>query len=514
MHREQWKDILMITIVAGFIMLFQLGALPLIDPDEPVYAQTAKEMISAGDMISPRIYGDFWYDKPPMYYWLVAASFKIFGQSEFAARFPSAVFAVGGALLLYFAGGTLLGRRAGLIAALVLTTSIEYFYLGKAAVTDMTLTFFLSASLMAFLHERYYLAYASAALAVVTKGPVGILFPGAVIVIYLVVTRNFARLKKMKIFTGLAVFSCLALPWYAAMYYYHGMEFVETFLGFHNIIRFTQPEHPGRVFWYYYIPVLAVGFFPWISFLAQAVMASFKESDNKKKQVLIFLVVWLAFIFAFFTVCQTKLVSYILPMYPPMALLVGWYIDKALTEKDYRSLTWSGAAFTCFGVVLVAVLLIGGGMVGGGVMTEIIAASAILLAMLAGLWLSIRRQQGQQGIAAMVGGMALFVVVLMTYLFPAAVPTNATKAVAMDFRQYYDGQTPVFVAKFMRPGFAYYTDIYGSEIRTESQIMETVQNRDKAFFVIKEKAYQSLPAEIRGKLQLLSKQGDTVLMVK
>lgn len=132
----------MLLCVASVVTLAYLGHLPLLDPDEPVYAETAREMLQFQDFISPRIYGEFWYDKPPMYYWLVAVAFKIWGIGEFAARLPSALLAIGGSVVVYLSGRELFTERAGLLAGLVLTTSLEYFYLGKAAVTDITLTFF------------------------------------------------------------------------------------------------------------------------------------------------------------------------------------------------------------------------------------------------------------------------------------------------------------------------------------------------------------------------------------
>ena len=135
-------DVIIILIVAGFIMLFKLGAVPLLDPDEPVYIQTALEMLNHNDFISPRIYGDFWYDKPPMYYWLIALAVKFFGATELSARLPSAVLAIAGAMLVYYYGNRLFDRRSALYGALILVTSFEYFYLGKAAVTDITLSCF------------------------------------------------------------------------------------------------------------------------------------------------------------------------------------------------------------------------------------------------------------------------------------------------------------------------------------------------------------------------------------
>ena len=155
--RRLGAEFFCVLFIALFIMFFQLGSYPLLDPDEPVYAQTPREMLAAGDLLSPRIYGDFWYDKPPMYYWLVAAAAKTFGMGEFAARFPSALFAVTGALFLFFSISRLFNVRVAFFSSLVLVTCLEYFYLGKAAVTDMTLNLCLMVSLLSFLEKRYLL---------------------------------------------------------------------------------------------------------------------------------------------------------------------------------------------------------------------------------------------------------------------------------------------------------------------------------------------------------------------
>lgn len=230
--KKVWLEIGGIFIVAGFIMFFRLGGIPLLDPDEPVYAQTAVEMLAHQDFLSPRIYGDFWYDKPPLYYWLTAASISVFGNTEFAARFPAALLAVGSALLLYLAGMKLLRRRAALFAALALVTSIEFFYLGKAAVTDSTLTFFFSASLLAYALDKKYWMYLCMALAVLTKGPVGIVLPSAIIFVHLLVTRQSARLREMKLLRGICLVLLVAGPWYFLMYHLHGAAFLEIFLAF------------------------------------------------------------------------------------------------------------------------------------------------------------------------------------------------------------------------------------------------------------------------------------------
>lgn len=499
-----------IAFIAVTIMFFNLGAIPLLDPDEPVYAETPKEMIAFNDFLSPRIYGEYWYDKPPMYYWLVAAAFKIFGMSEFSARFPTAFFGVAGVLALYLYGRELFNKRAAMVGALVLATSVEYFYLGKAAVTDITLNLCLTIALLAFLTNRYYIMYIFIGLATVTKGPVGILFPGAIIFLYLCVTKRLHLLKDMKIPAGILLFSITALPWYLLMYSVHGSAFIETFLGFHNVARFTSPEHPELVVWYYFIPVLVLGFFPWTAILFQSVRASLTQSTQNDFRVLVFLNIWAAFIFVFFTICQTKLVSYILPMYPPLALITGWYIDLMWAAKK-RSFAWPIALF-----VLSALLIVG--MFFGvkslpGLSEGITVLAGIIIFMVVCSLLFVWQKHINRVFWTQVVGMTLFAMVLIGMLFPVAAPYFTSKYIAQEFAAYYDGKSPIYILKFLRPGFAYYTNIYGNEIQKDD-FVTSINTPGRAYYIVQEEEYNLLTESERSKVKVITTSADRLVLLK
>ena len=502
----------LVAIITILIVFFNLGGVPLLDPDEPVYAETPKEMFSFNEFLSPRIYGEYWYDKPPMYYWLVAASYKLFGMNEFAARFPSAILAVACTLLVYQSGGRLFNERAGIAGALVLATSIEFFYLGKAAVTDITLLFFLSASLLAFIEKKYYIAYLFAGLATLTKGPIGLLFPGGIIFFYLLATRNWALLKSMKIFSGLLIYVAIAAPWYILMYNIHGSIFVDTFLGFHNITRFTSPEHPEGVLWYYYIPVLILGFFPWTGIMIQSIWASLAKSTYDSS-TLLFLNIWSLFIFAFFTISQTKLVSYILPMYPPLAMIVGWYIDRLWTSHGKIHFTsWS------IGLSIVTILFIGIMFIGLKAMPILangIYISAIIFVLMSSLvayfaW----KNDILRAFWTKIISMALFSMVLTAILFPIAAPMLTTKNIAQEFNRQYDGKSPVYVVKFLRPGFTFYTNVYGKEIVLGTDFNELIQESQRSYFLIRQSEYDRLTVTNRQSIIILSCISDKMLLLK
>lgn len=508
----------LVAIISTMIIFFNLGGIPLLDPDEPVYAETPKEMFTFNEFVSPRIFGEYWYDKPPMYYWLVAASYKIFGMTEFAARFPSAILAVACTLVVYLSGRRLFNERAGMAGALVLTTSIEFFYLGKAAVTDMTLLLCLTVSLLAFIEKRYYIAYLFAGLATLTKGPIGLLFPGAIVFSYILATRRWSLIKNMKIPSGLLVYALVAFPWYIMMYTIHGSAFIDTFLGFHNVTRFTSPEHPDVVLWYYYIPVLMLGFFPWTAIMLQSMWHSLTNS-RQDFPALVFLNIWATVIFVFFTISQTKLVSYILPMYPPLAMIVGWYIDRLwIASNRQRSNSWAIA------LGLLVLLFTGGMFMGLKAMpvlqSGVYMSSAIFIIMTMVVGYFIWHKAIGRAFWTQVVAMGLFSVVLVSVLFPLAAPGFTMKNMAQEFKVQYDGTSPVYIIKFLHPGFTFYTDLYGTEVKldnarkTSSELTKSIQDSKRAYFVIRHSDYQNLADAERKVLKVLVDMDEKLMLLK
>ncbi len=504
----------LLCIVAVVVIFYNIGTIPLLDPDEPVYAETPKEMIKYNEYLSPRIYGEYWYDKPPMYYWLVAGSYKIFGINEFAARFPSAFLAVLSVLVMYYYGSKLFNKRAAACGALVLVTSLEFFYLGKAAVTDITLNFCLMVSLLAFINRQYYIFYIFAGLATLTKGPVGLLFPGAILFLYFLFSGRWQEMKHMKILSGVLVFSLVALPWYIYMYINHGNAFVETFLGFHNITRFTSPEHPETVWWYYYIPVLILGFFPWSAVMVQSVWKSFTDSRHDYPQLL-YLNIWAAFIFVFFTISQTKLVSYILPMFPPLALIVGWNIDRLWDyRRSQRIISWPL-------LYSILTILLGTGMFLGlkyipeltnGVIAVLILFSISLTIVWFFIW---QRDMAKVFWVKVITGV-VFSLILLGIMFPQAAPRFTAKYIAQSFIRQYDGKSPIYVTKFLHPGFTFYSELYGTEVDAKENVAKLIKAVNKpgpSYFILMKKDFEALADQTK-QLRLLETHDEKLLLYK
>jgi 4-amino-4-deoxy-L-arabinose transferase-like glycosyltransferase len=350
---------LLLFLVLG-LLLFRLGAVPLLGPDEPRYARVAVEMHRAGEWVTPTLQGVPWLEKPALYYWLAGGAFALLGETETAARLPSVLAALVFVGVTALVGARIFGSAAGLHAGFVLGTSLLTFAYGRAAAMDMLLAATVTAAigLMALRilgvagRGAVYGAYAAMGLAVLAKGPLGVLLPGLVMTGYVLVVRDRKLLRDLLPPGAFLVFLLLAGPWYAFVLRDQGRAFVDVFLLGHNVARFTSTvhNHPGPVF--YYVPVILVGFFPWSGLLVPA-LAGLRPKGSRPD---LLLVLWLALPLAFFSLAGSKLPGYILPVLAPLAMLMGraavrlledgaWGRAAALTTLVLGSLVATAPAF-------------------------------------------------------------------------------------------------------------------------------------------------------------------------
>ena len=358
----EWKGsyyIWLVGLLAVIICFFGNSQVMVTDPVESNYVLTAKEMLAAGDYMSPRIFGHYWYDKPIFFYWELMAAFSLFGMNDFAARFFSALFVVLGILLTYAFTARLYDKKTACTASLVLLTSLEYFYISKAVITDMTLFLLFAATLICFYiaysegkTKWYYAAYVCSAVAVLTKGPVGLVQPGLIIILFLAWRHDIKALfTKIKLFSGLLLFILIACAWYGPMYMLHGSDFILNFLGVHNVLRATESEHPQFNVWYYYTCIFLIGFFPWTLTLplawkryqgwqrlkqtiAQIRMARRLPKWDMRQQ---FLVTWAVVVFVFYQCMATKYPTYTFPYMVPVAIGFAAYLKHHTMLVRYIS---------------------------------------------------------------------------------------------------------------------------------------------------------------------------------
>ena len=336
----------------------------LIRPDEGRYAEIAREMLATGDWLTPRLNGFKYFEKPALQYWATAGAFSLFGVDEWTARLWTALTGFGGVLLVYFTGMRLYGRRAGLYAAAVLAGSFLYAFIGHFNTLDMGLSFFLTLALCAFLlgqmetetrhrapagrgqHAWMLLAWAAAALAVLSKGLVGAVLPAGALVVYLLWQRDGTLLRRLHLLAGGAVFLALAAPWFIAVSL-ENKEFFHFFFIHEHFERFLTKQHGRYEPPWYFIPVLLAGMAPWTLSLLAALKAAFAKT-TARFQPARFLLAWSAFILLFFSASGSKLPSYILPMLPALALLIGPYLAAA----ERRVLLWQGLPFAGVGLAI------------------------------------------------------------------------------------------------------------------------------------------------------------------
>lgn len=337
------KHIIILLLVASFLFLFGLGKMALTDPDESFYAQTSKEMLEAGDWMTPRIFGKPQFEKPILYYWLTLSSFKIFGVNEFAARFPSAVFAIAGILCIYLIGRAIFSPLCGFLSGLIMSTSGLYLSLARGCITDIVLTVCIAFCFLFFIlgwqkKKKYYflLASVSAALAVLTKGPIGLFIPGLVILLYLVTGSRWKKIPSLPWASSIAVFLLVALPWYLLMVKLHGNTFTSEFFGFQNMTRFLHPEHRIGDTPFFYFPAVLGGIFPWTPFFLFGAWALYKRDVFKSVMPghKLFLALWFLVIFLFFSISRTKLVTYVFPLFPVTALISGRLWERSIRKDD------------------------------------------------------------------------------------------------------------------------------------------------------------------------------------
>lgn len=315
--------------------------------DEGRYSEIPRYMATSGDWITPRLNGIKYFEKPPLQYWATAAAYEVFGEHHWTARLWPALTGFLGVLLMFHVGTRLYGADAGLYAALVLGSSLLYTGMAHILTLDMGLTFFLGlamAGMLLALDPRadartnrvwMHVAAAGCALAVLSKGLIGIVLPGAVIVLYMLVKRDFALVRRLHLVTGGLLFLAISAPWFVAVSIANP-EFPQFFFIHEHWQRYTSTIHQRYQPWYYFIPILLIGILPWVVTACDALAGAFKRPRTDGFDATLFLLLWSGFIIVFFSLSDSKLPSYILPMFPALALLIA----LRLTTIGARVLAW------------------------------------------------------------------------------------------------------------------------------------------------------------------------------
>jgi 4-amino-4-deoxy-L-arabinose transferase-like glycosyltransferase len=344
------KNVFVFFFWGAFVLFWfvTLGQRALIHPDEGRYAELSLGMLLSGDWITPRLNGLLYFEKPALPYWMGALSFLTFGINEFAARFWPGLTGILSVGVVGLTARRLWGN--GLYAALVMAGSLWIIANSHFLNLDTGLTFFLTLTLCAFLWAQQdgaspkercrgmLMAWAAMAGATLSKGLIGVLIPGCVLAIYSLIHWQWIAWRRMQWLSGVSIFLLLTVPWFWLVSE-RNPGFAYFFFIHEHFERFMTTVHGREEPFWYFVPILFVGFLPWTSLLPRLLRESWLRRQASLFHVERFLLIWVVFVFVFFSKSNSKLPSYILPMFPALALLLGQTLARA-SAAELKKHVW------------------------------------------------------------------------------------------------------------------------------------------------------------------------------
>ncbi|MBH8571614.1 glycosyltransferase family 39 protein [Nostocaceae cyanobacterium CENA369] len=376
-------SILWLILIGWVGYVWNLGNIGLIDETEPLFAEASRQMFVTGDWITPFFNGETRFDKPALIYWCQAIAYAVIGVNEWAVRLPSALAAIAVISLAFYTVQWHLAKQDELekvsrptrrylgaaVATAMMAFNPEMIVWGRTGVSDMLLTGCVASALLCFflgyagrreqgkqgrqgergassarslLPNGWYLAfYVLIAGAILTKGPVGIVLPGLIILAFLLYVGKLREvLREMRFLLGMLIIVGLSVPWYVLVIWRNGWNYINSFFGYHNLERFTEVVNGHSAPWFFYFIVVLLGFAPYSVYLPVAIVRlklwqrSHWLIQERSQQLALFACIWFLGVFGFFTVAVTKLPSYVLPLMPASAILVALLWSDFFQSKN------------------------------------------------------------------------------------------------------------------------------------------------------------------------------------
>ena len=354
--------ILLLALVFYFIFFSGIGNYYLMDVDETRYVAMARDMFLSKDYSTLYLNGEFFFEKPPLYFWIECLSFKLFGTvNEFSARFPVSMLGCCFSFFVYFSVKRWINRKVAVFSALILSTSLFFIIMAKYAILDIVLFFFSALAVLSYFNtffceeknKKYFwwLLYIFSALAVMAKGIPGFVVPFGIVFFVSLFTKSFKEIFKWQYFViGVLLFLLIVLPWHIYMLKTYNPLFFNEYIVKHHIERFVNSNEIGRKQpFFYYIFILLWGSIPWVFSAIAALVTEikkwweeksflhrsrFEEFDNSQKLTFLLKISFL-WILLFFSISSTKLATYILPLYYPIAMIMGLVWADYTDGKKY-----------------------------------------------------------------------------------------------------------------------------------------------------------------------------------
>jgi 4-amino-4-deoxy-L-arabinose transferase-like glycosyltransferase len=336
-HPLGGRGLFIFWFLLALLWFLPLNSPHLFEPDEGRYAEIPREMVASGDWVTPRLDAIKYFEKPALQYWTTAAAYKLFGEHAWTVRLWPALTGFLGLLLTWSLARRIYDERAGLLAVMVQASALLYIAMARIATLDMSLGFTLQIAMTA-LALMVRLSTASnwrlpallgvgVTLAVLTKGLVGILIPGATACLFMLIHRDWYLPLRARAWWTLGILVVVGAPWFV-LTSQRNPEFAHFFFVVQHFQRYLSPQGFDRYQpWWFFIGILAAGFLPWTTFLPGALVTAVR-SARAGDRASSFLVIWALFVLVFFSISQSKLAPYIVPLLPALSLLTGREIAR------------------------------------------------------------------------------------------------------------------------------------------------------------------------------------------
>jgi 4-amino-4-deoxy-L-arabinose transferase-like glycosyltransferase len=517
-RRHEVLRILLLLVLAYFLFFYEAGERYIWSGDEDEYALVNREMVEDGHWIYPTANGEPYSIKPPLFNWIGSLISVIHGEvTEATSCLPSAMAATVGIILLYLLGKAMFGSRAGLLASLVLATSPLYIefarwiqiYTLSTMLLTMTLLFFY----WGYTNERqrglaYLLMYVPMGLGTLNMGPVNAVMPGIVIALYLIALKDCRHILKLRLAWGIVIYLLIVAPWHIAVSLRGG--YAQDLLITTNVTRFFGSFPHARPF-YYYVPTTPLYFLPWVLYLPGVILAYSSHVTHQEKKNLLFSLVWAVGLFVFFSLSKTKRTGYVLPIFPALALLVGFLIDRALLcwgESRFwkRSFIWP--TFTFFALVTsVALGLPIYVWLRAPDWANTLVPFAVLVVLGVGIsTVLIAKNRGYAGILTVV----LFTAGGVAYGADAIVgkvnDVKSARSFCLTIKDRIPPGQKLKMFQYYRPVYAYYTHRFVENTGDPTTLQEWLSSNDRVYVVTTEKKYLGVKDAIALSIHIIHRQ--------
>ena len=501
-NRQRWSWLLLASL-AALLFLPGLGNHSLWNPDEPRYAEVAREMLASGDWAVPHVNGRLYAQKPPLHFWLIAAvGATRGGVDEVAARLPTALAAIGTILLVFALGRRLFGERAAWYAVAAFATGLKILRQGRFGQIDMLLVFLVTLAVWAWVRaEQLYEAgdtrphhlwfFAAAGFATLAKGPVGLLPPLLSILAFAALTRDGSIVRRLRLGRGLLIWLAVIALWLGPATISAGGEYFRQMVFKQNVTRYANPWH-HRQPWYYYFTVILGDFFPWSLLLPGAWLVAWRELTGRGRRWWLFTLAWVVVTVVFFSLSPGKRTVYVLTMYPAMALAVGVGFDCWAKSWPRRRL-WLHIPLAFIALMATAGCLalpkLAARQEAAAVLSPMILPVAIAIMAAIGLGAAIgllfalrgRPQHTPLAVAVAMAGAGLGIALLLQPLFD---PVKSARPLSAELLQRMQpGERYATYPRFDAP-FVFYTKRYAVELHGEEELYRFAASPQRIWLLI------------------------------